>query len=319
MEMASHTCLGHCEIDKYADKSYRAMHDVKESEWFATDITRVRSYDIPKADAWCFGFPCQDISIAGNQGGFTAGKRSSLFFAVTRLIRDTAEENRPGTLFIENVKNLLSINRGIDFAKLLIELDEIGYDAEWDVLNTAEVLPQNRERVFVIGHSRRRSTRKVFPIGQDDTISDVEKFAKEGQSQTENCGTALRTSGTMKADSTYIKVIGYSGSGDPMFALTAQDRHGVMICDTYNHNEIKNGICGTLTAGGNTSSMRCGTFGISNGNRVRRLLPIECFRLQGFPDEYFYRAQAVNSDSRLYQQAGNSVSVPVIYEIAKRL
>ena len=130
MEQAGHTCVGHCEIDKYANQSYIAMHKPRECEWYADDITRVRAEDMPRADCWCFGFPCQDISIAGKQQGF-AGQRSSLFFTVTSLIRGQTEENKPSCLLIENVKNLLSINGGVDFARLLMELDEIGYDAEW--------------------------------------------------------------------------------------------------------------------------------------------------------------------------------------------
>lgn len=119
MEQAGHICVGHCEIDKYANKSYIAMHKQKEDEWYADDITRVRAEDMPRADCWCFGFPCQDISIAGKQRGF-AGQRSSLFFTVTGLIRGQAEEDRPSYLLIENVKNLLSINGGVDFARLLM-------------------------------------------------------------------------------------------------------------------------------------------------------------------------------------------------------
>jgi len=111
---------------------------------------------------------CQDISVAGKQGGFTNGKRSSLFFKVTGLIRELKEEDKPSYLFIENVKNLLSINKGWDFAKLLIEMDEIGYDVEWDVLDSAEVVPQHRERVFIIGHLKNINTKKVFPINLEE-------------------------------------------------------------------------------------------------------------------------------------------------------
>lgn len=174
MEMAGHKCLGHCEIDKFANLSYQEIHKPKEDEWFETDIRRVRADELPRADCWCFGFPCQDISIAGKQLGFD-GKRSSLFFTVTRLIRDTEEENRPEYLFIENVKNLLSVNGGVDFLKLLIELDEIGYDAEWQVLNSKNFgVPQNRERVFIIGHLRGRGGRKIFPIRENCTTVKVE-------------------------------------------------------------------------------------------------------------------------------------------------
>lgn len=161
-EQAGHECVGWVEWDKFARKSYQAIRNV-EGEWTEHDIRAVRASAIPKADCWCFGFPCQDISLAGKQKGF-AGKRSSLFFAVTSLIRDLKGEDKPSYLFIENVKNLLSVNRGWDFAKLLIELDEIGYDVEWDVLDSAEVVPQHRERIFIIGHLRGRNTRKIFPI-----------------------------------------------------------------------------------------------------------------------------------------------------------
>lgn len=171
MEQAGHVCVGHCEIDKYANESYIAMHRPRKGEWYADDITRVRAEDMPRADCWCFGFPCQDISIAGKQRGF-AGRRSSLFFTVTGLIRGQEKEDRPSYLLIENVKNLLSINGGVDFARLLMELDAIGYDAEWALLNTADVLPQNRERVFIVGHLRGRCTRKIFPIGADSEKVD---------------------------------------------------------------------------------------------------------------------------------------------------
>ena len=116
MEMAGHKCVGHCEIDKFADESYRAMHNVKEDEWYAADIREVRASDIPYADCWCFGFPCQDISVAGKQVGFD-GDRSSLFFTVTNLIRWKKKEHRPKYLIAENVKNFFSVNGGYDFLK----------------------------------------------------------------------------------------------------------------------------------------------------------------------------------------------------------
>ena len=193
MELAGHKCIGFCEYDKYAIASYTSMHllteeqrmileemDLKKrqkeilkevyrnGEWFADDVRTVRAEEIPRADCWCFGFPCQDISVAGKQLGF-AGHRSSLFFAVTKLVRDLEEEDRPTYLFIENVKNLLSVNGGFDFAKLLVEMDEIGYDAEWAVLNSKDFgVPQNRERVFIIGHLRGRSGREIFPVQGTD-------------------------------------------------------------------------------------------------------------------------------------------------------
>ena len=110
------------------------------------DVRAVRFNDIPKSDVWCFGFPCQDISVAGKQKGMREGTRSGLFYTITSLLRKIEIEDRPGTLFIENVKNLLSINGGWDFAKVIIELDEVGYDCEWQLLNSKNFgVPQNRE------------------------------------------------------------------------------------------------------------------------------------------------------------------------------
>jgi DNA (cytosine-5)-methyltransferase 1 len=150
MELAGHECVGFCEFDKFATASYTSMHlltqeqrefldkmslkqrqkeilkeEYRNGEWYANDIRRVYAGDIPKADCWCFGFPCQDISVAGKQLGFQ-GNRSSLFFRVMYLIGQLEEENRPTYLFIENVKNLLSVNGGWDFARLLIEMERGG-------------------------------------------------------------------------------------------------------------------------------------------------------------------------------------------------
>ena len=198
MELAGHECVGFCEFDKFATASYTSMHllteeqrefldkmplkqrqkemlkeEYRNGEWYANDIRRVYAGDIPKADCWCFGFPCQDISVAGKQAGFQ-GNRSSLFFRVMYLVGQLEEENKPTYLFIENVKNLLSVNGGWDFARLLIEMEQGGYDAEWQVLNSKDFgVPQNRERCFIIGHLRGRSTSKIFPIEGTDGKNSV--------------------------------------------------------------------------------------------------------------------------------------------------
>lgn len=261
MEKAGHICLGHCEIDKFAKKSYTAMHNIKKGEWYAEDITKVRAEEMPKADCWCFGFPCQNISVAGAREGLQ-GEQSVLFFEVIRLLEETEKENRPEWLFIENVRNLLSIEKGFDFARILIALDKVGYDAEWQMLDSANFgVPQHRERLYIIGHIRRKSNIKIFPIPP-------------------------------KTQSESIKQIGYR------------------IFD-------KSGISPTvMTHGGGKYNIKVLN---ERDKKVRRLTPRECFRLQGFPDSYFEKAKAVNSNFQLYKQAGNSVTVNVIYEIAKKL
>lgn len=156
MELAGHECVGHCEIDKYADASYRSMHTITEEqreylatlpmkqrqkeilkgeylngEWFADDITRVLPESLPYADVYCFGFPCQSFSIAGMRRGFE-DTRGTLFFEILRL----AKERKPEILFGENVAGLLNHDRGRTFATLLNAMEDVGYDAEWQVLNS---------------------------------------------------------------------------------------------------------------------------------------------------------------------------------------
>ena len=317
MELADHTCLGHCEIDKFANMSYTEIHEPKEGEWFGTDIRRTNADELPRADVWCFGFPCQDISVAGKQLGFK-GQRSSLFFTVTRLIRDTKEEDRPKYLFIENVKNLLSVNGGCDFLKLLIELDEIGYDAEWQVLNSKNFgVPQNRERVFIIGHLRGSSGRKVFPIETENrkTINIV-GYLDEGF---KDVNYVLNPNGIAKCLTTM-----QGGNRQPKILVRENTKKGYVeafegdgirldhIGGTTGRGRVQPQMCNTLTTGSHAGV-------IDKGFRIRKLTPKECWRLQGWKDEDFEKAAKVCSDSQLYKQAGNGVTVPVIYEIAKRL
>lgn len=170
LELAGFQCVGFCEIDKFAVKSYRAMFDT-EGEWYADDITKLKGEDIPYADIWTFGFPCQDISVAGKQRGLS-GKRSGIYFSIIDLIKGKEEKDKPTFLLIENVKNLLSINGGWDFGKVLSELDEAGYDAMWQVLNSKDFgVPQNRERVFIIASLRSRGRREILPIGGENPKS----------------------------------------------------------------------------------------------------------------------------------------------------
>ncbi|MGR6794228.1 DNA (cytosine-5-)-methyltransferase [Levilactobacillus brevis] len=333
MEQAGHECVGWVEWDKFARKSYQAIHDVK-GVWNASDIRTVRSTEIPRADCWCFGFPCQDISVAGKQKGFTAGKRSSLFFTVTGLIRDLEEKDRPSYLLIENVKNLLSINGGFDFLKLQIELDEIGYDVEWDVLDSAQVVPQHRERIFIIGHLRGRSTRKVFPIfkgnrevnRRPDTTNTLTTRYGEAQGTgsylVESKPSKVRQIGNIM-DTNYFggnpqpgRVYDPEGLSPTLNTMSGGGREPKILVNPHGFNKggVKS-ISPTVTAGAFSNN----TF-LAQNSRIRKLTPLECWRLQGFPDWAFYRAKDVEiSNSQLYKQAGNSVTVPVIRLIAERM
>ena len=403
MELAGHKCVGFCEFDKFATASYISMHlltqkqreslekvplkkrqkeilkeEYRNGEWYANDIRRVYARDIPRADCWCFGFPCQDISVAGKQIGFQ-GSRSSLFFRVMYLIGQLEEENKPTYLFIENVKNLLSVNGGWDFARLLVEMDREGYDAEWQVLNSKDFgVPQNRERCFIIGHLRGRSTAKVFPVERTDGENSVQivghkdgyrrntqAFAPEaldtgqggekGHHVTLPCFIDLCYEGSQMTEQArclkaryYKGMVNHAGQdsgiaipvltpdraekrqngrrfkddGEPMFTLTGQDRHGIAI-------EVKEATANTLDTSCNQGifvqvSDELSVYAVWYEKlqcyiAIRKLTPKECFRLQGWADDYFEKAAFVNSDSQLYKQAGNGVTVNVIFDIAKKL
>ena len=460
MELAGHECVGFCEFDKFATASYISMHlltdeqrktledipikkrqkeilkeEYRNGEWYANDIRRVYAGDIPKADCWCFGFPCQDISVAGKQVGFQ-GSRSSLFFRVMYLVGQLKEENKPTYLFIENVKNLLSVNAGWDFARLLIEMEQEGYDAEWQVLNSKDFgVPQNRERCFIVGHLRGRSTTKVFPIegtdGKNSVSLNLFGCLNGRNSQRDRVYSSdglAPTISTKPGGNTEPKIVipvltpdraekrqngrRFKENGEPMFTLTSQDRHGVAIdplgvlrnvrteygkeirkdyedgkIDISRHDFLasevrEDGITNTLSTvqkdnqlavkvseatkqgyaecrvGVDTvnlsvpgSKTRRGRVGKEIANTldtscnqgifvqvseelvvyavwyekyqcyiaIRKLTPKECFRLQGWSDDYFEKAQFVNSDSQLYKQAGNGVTVTVIETIARKM
>lgn len=170
LEIAGHKCIGYCEYDKFARASYEAMYDT-EGEWKADDVTKLKSADVPGADIWCFGFPCQDISVAGKQRGLV-GKRSGIYFNIIDLLKGKEENDKPTYLLVENVKNLLSINSGFDFATVLSEMDEAGYDCRWQVLNSKNFgVPQNRERVFIIANLRSRGRREILPVSGENAAT----------------------------------------------------------------------------------------------------------------------------------------------------
>jgi DNA (cytosine-5)-methyltransferase 1 len=304
MEMAGHECVGYIEIDKYARQSYKAIHNTK-GEWTANDIRAVDPWELPEADCYTAGFPCQSFSIAGKRGGFKDA-RGTLFFEIMRL----AEARKPKYLFLENVRGLLSHDGGKTFGTILSSLWELGYDAEWQVLNSKDHgVPQNRERVFIIGHLGEGSRRKVFPItGKYEENYELEKSTKSVAA----CLTA-RGAGNYHSGMQLLMERG------PMLTLTAQDKHGVAI-KRVNHFPTPNDINNTLRTGGKGSlSAKHNYEHIHDGVRIRRLTPLECWRLQGFPDWAFHKARDAGiSDSQLYRQAGNAVTVNVVYEIARR-
>lgn len=431
----------------------RELHQPTESDDFGTVYNISVEEDNSYVANGAIVHNCQDISVAGKQLGFQ-GNRSSLFFRVMYLIGQLKEEDKPAYLFIENVKNLLSVNGGWDFARLLIEMEQCGYDSEWQVLNSKDFgVPQNRERCFIIGHLRGRSTSKVFPIeGTDgeDSIQiighrdgyrrNTQVFAPDGITETldtgqgggrghhvalpcfidlsyreskptdiarclkarydngvsnlradksgvavkimnkdyrhqheaindtSGCGSTLMARDYKDAQRVAIPVLTpdraekrqngrrFKEDGEPMFTLTSQDRHGVSTSlnplgglYTGVSKEFNRGIyegcfrCLKSSTHDSGVALKLNVLNI-NSNKgifvkvsdelivyavwyekyqcyiaIRKLTPKECFRLQGWSDDYFEKAQFVNSDSQLYKQTGNGVTVTVIEAIARKM
>lgn len=164
MEQAGFKCVYACEFDKHKRKEYELIHGNMPE---GCDIRDVRAADIPRADVWFFGAPCQDFSLAGLRKGLD-GERSSLVGEVFRLIEEKAED-KPEWLVYENVKGMLSSNGGWDFLSILLAMDGLGYGVEWQTLNTKDFgIPQNRERVYTIGHLRRCGCEQILPITSTD-------------------------------------------------------------------------------------------------------------------------------------------------------
>lgn len=382
LEQAGHECVGFCEIDKFARQSYKAIHNT-EGEREYHDITTVSNEDwrtlCGTVELICGGFPCQAFSIAGKRKGFLDETRGTLFFEIARA----AEQIKPRILFLENVRGLLSHDKGRTFRTIISTLNELGYDAEWQILNSKNFgVPQNRERVFIIGHLRGERGREVFPITRENSgaIDVVNKesgmpretnrvYSSEGLSPTLNTmqgggrepkiaikikeatkqGYAIAEQGdsinfslpnsktrrgrvgkqvaqTLDTSCNQAVIVqkprGYNKGGEHEVAPTLSSNswhennllkvRGVYTNDSESYNRgILPGLSRTLKSQNHDA-------GIFDGIRIRKLTPRECWRLQGFPDWAFDKAQEVNSNSQLYKQAGNSVTVPVIYEIARR-
>ncbi|MGO3611160.1 MAG: DNA (cytosine-5-)-methyltransferase [Enterococcus sp.] len=326
MESAGHECVAFCEIDKFARASYKAIHDT-EGETEYHDITSVTDEEWRKfrgtVDVICGGFPCQAFSVAGKRKGFLDETRGTLFFEIARA----AKQIKPRILFLENVKGLLSHDKGRTFGVILNTLDELGYDCEWQVLNSKNFgVPQNRERVFIIGHLRGERGREVFPIRGESGYA-IENSIKP-------INDSKKTRKLLKRDdlNRFYDVSGISpclntmqgGDREPKILVKEATKKGYSVANvgdsvniSHPNSKTRRGRVGKQIA--NTLLTGEEQAVVTDEIRIRKLAPRECWRLQGFPDLAFDKAQEVNSNSQLYKQAGNSVTVNVIAEIAKKL
>ena len=348
-EKAGMKCVGWCEFDKFAQKSYRAMYNT-ERLWFSDDVRKGRGWELPNAAIWTFGFPCQDVSIAGKQKGIRRGTRSGLFFEIMRLI-DECEDNKPQWLVCENVRNLLSIEGGRGMLSVLYEMDKRGYDAEWKVYNSKDYgVPQNRERVYIVGCLRGGSSEPLLPtVRQSPAVirqviggsQGMRVYDPNGTSCTLSANgggmgakTGLYAIGGYRRDNAVYGIDGVIGTlcardykGPLKIAiinatekgyLEAQNGDGVDLA--YPKSKTRRGRVQVQVSNALTTKDNLGVV-LQDGTEmyIRKLTPRECWRLQGFTDEQFDKAKAVNSDSQLYKQAGNAVTVNVTHEIGKHI
>ena len=355
------------EIDKHAVAVYKQQF--KESKYVGS-VTNVRGADLPPIDLITFGSPCQDFSVAGTRKGID-GERSGLIIEAIRLVN----ECRPRVFVWENVKGTFSSNDGEDFAAILQEFTNIGgYRLEWQLLNTSWFLPQNRERIYLVGYSTTPGGdwRGVFPIGtgfENDKIQPIKVVGDRGtggqqglifdDSGISPCVNACTYKDPIKIKTNYnYKALNKSIEKNP----NAFKKGEVKAIDCYNQNVRDIAPCLTSPEHnttriydarpkivGYTREMvdgkvevvkrhlkdHAGTIHTATGSggntdqfvqdyRIRRLTPIECERLQGFPDnhtslgDYDGEVKPVSNTQR-YKQCGNAVTVDVVKAVAEKL
>jgi DNA (cytosine-5)-methyltransferase 1 len=325
-----------CEIDKYARQSYSAIHD--EPKRFYNDITQRDHTEVEQLDLYVAGFPCQSFSIAGQRKGFDE-TRGTLFFDVAEFIRI----NQPKCFILENVKGLLSHDKGRTYqtitdiltngggtlnGQISIDLfdDGLGYHCFAQVLNTRDYgVPQNRERIFIVGFKDFREF--SFPIKeqlqlklrdmlQDNPDSKFYLSDKQLQSLTESKHEhASRIHDVEKSSPT---IMAKSGGGHEPFIKVCQLNPSKESGGQQPYQQKRiydcNGLIPALSAGQEVWGGN-----IINTSKIRRLTPLECWRLQDFPDDAFLKAADVCSDTQLYKQAGNSITVAVIQKIIQKI
>jgi len=272
-------CIGFSEIDKYATQIYKT-HFPTHKEY--GNVSAINWSDTENFDLLVGGFPCQAFSIAGKRQGFD-DTRGTLFFEIARCLK----EKHPRLLLLENVKGLLSHDKGRTFGVILNTLDELGYDLQWQVLNSKNFdVPQNRERVFIIGHLRGTSRPEVFPIRQGNRLDTPAQQKNGKEIQTHRC----------------LEATEYKNYSSERFDGVLQNIR------TNQPNPRPEG-----DKSDNPNSIGRATY--SDDMRIRRLTPTECERLQGFPDGW---TEGI-SDTQRYKCLGNAVTVNVIETVMSKL
>jgi len=302
--------IGWCEIDKWCRKLYRYYYK-PDGEYFKADILTIDPHELPDFDVITAGAPCQPFSVARTD---RQGLRDYRGLPLWKKLFEIIKVKRPKVVVIENVKGLLSSNRGWDFAYILHKMDKIGYDVEWDVLNSKDFgVPQNRERVFVIGHLRGESRPEVFPLEEADRV--YYELCKKGKQHEEDEVILYSPYNNSFNNLAYCLS---TKSGSP---LNVAGQLVVQWRRNYLRVFKEQDVSLTLTANMGTGGLNMPLLIEDVENiKVRKLTPLECFRLQGFPDDIVHMARKLGiSDSQLYKMAGNAVTVPVAQSIARKI
>ena len=316
--------IGISEIDKFAIKSYEAIHGKVHN---FGDISKIE--ELPYCDLLTYSFPCQDLSVAGKQKGIIKGTRSGLLLEVERLLLKAKENGTlPKYLLLENVKNLVGKKFIKDFERWLSFLNSLGYYSNWEVLNARDYsIPQNRERVFVV--SSLENIHYVFPKKQELKLKMkdlLEEHVPEKYYLTEKF---IRCMSDMKNRNGFIRGERFNPRKledcDVAFTLTTSSGNKATDNFVININPSGRGMNGnvynTELSPTLTTNKGEGIKILQNEDyRIRKLTPLECWRLMGFSDTDFYAAKSIGtSNAQLYKQAGNSIVVTVLEAIFRQL
>ncbi len=326
--------IGISEIDKFAYKSYEAIHGKVKN---FGDITKINK--LPYCDLLTYSFPCQDLSIAGHQKGINKDTRSGLLLEVERLLLKAKENGTlPKYLLLENVKNLVGKKFIKDFERWISFLNSLGYYSNWEVLNAKDYgIPQNRERVFVVSSLEnihynfpkqvelKSKMKDLLEEKVDDKYYLSEKLLKcfsdiknrngfiRGEKfnprKLEDCNTAfaITTRAGSRPTDNFIIQLGNlknteSFGGNPQTGRVYSP-DGISPC------------LNTMQGGGLEPKILQ-----SEDYKIRKLTPLECWRLMGFSDNDYYATKSVGtSNAQLYKQAGNSIVVTVLEAIFRNL
>lgn len=317
-------CIGYSEIDKYAIETYE--HNFKGHKNYG-DATTINERELPDFDLLVGGFPCQAFSIAGKRKGFD-DTRGTLFFDIARILA----YKRPRHLVLENVKGLLSHEQGKTFQTILGVLTDLGYRVEWQVLNAKDFgVPQNRERVFIVGHLGGECRHQVFPITRANR-QNVQQGADE-QSSRAWVSTLDSRYGERWSTETYVRVKAPNGKEveledrpTPYQLLETRTELGKKtrreIRQAEGRDSTKRGKADKKFVPKNDNLANALTTGQANiekwtiepGIKIRRLTPLECERLMSWPDGW-----TIGSDTQRYKQCGNGVVSNVVQAVMERL